>query len=79
MTEEERYQRVQEQMKDLLDAAAVDLNPATNMLRAMLYAEMYERNERHHMRVIEARTAFVRVLWAHIAQQRHNEESFIDE
>lgn len=79
MTEEERYAAVQEQMKDLLDAAAVDLDPAANMLRAMLYAEMYDRNERHHMRVMAARTDFVRVLWARIAQQRHNEERFIDD
>lgn len=63
MTEEERYQLIQEQMKDLLDAAAKDPNPAANLLRAQLYAEMYARNERHHMRVMEARTDFVQTLW----------------
>jgi hypothetical protein len=64
MTEEERYARVQEQMKELLDAAATDLNPATNLLRAMLYAEMRQRNELVHMRVMEVRTEFVQTLWA---------------
>jgi hypothetical protein len=52
MTEEQRYATVQQQMKDLLDAAAIDPNPATNLLRAMLYAELYERNEQTHQRVL---------------------------
>ena len=69
MIEEQRYATVQAQMKDLLDAAAIDLNPATNLLRAMLYAEMYARNEKHHALVMNARTGFVQVLRARIADE----------
>jgi hypothetical protein len=70
MTEEERYALINGQMKELLDKAATDLNPATNMLRAMLYAEMYCRNELTHMQVMEVRTAFVGTLWGLIAKWR---------
>jgi hypothetical protein len=66
MTEEEQYSTVQQQMKDLLDATAVDLNPVTNLLRAMLYAELYERNEATHQRVMDARMSFVQTLQARI-------------
>ena len=66
MSEEQRYAAVQSQMKDLLDAAAKDLNPATNLLRAMLYAELYERNEATHQRMMDARTGLVRTLVARI-------------
>jgi len=66
MREEERYQIIEDQMKGLLDAAATDLNPATNLLRAQLYAELYARNERHHDRVMTARADLARTLWAHI-------------
>jgi len=68
MREEERYDIVQEQMRELLDAATTDVNPATNMLRAMLYAELFEHNELTHMRVMEARTEFVGTLWDLIAK-----------
>jgi hypothetical protein len=68
MTEEERYARVAEQMKGLLDAAALDMNPAANLLRAQLYAELYARNEATHLRVMVARTDFIETLIARIAQ-----------
>jgi len=73
MTEEERYALVNEQMKRLLDEAITDLNPATNMLRAMLYAGMFERNELTHMRVMEVRTEFVGILWSLIAKWGGND------
>ena len=70
MREEERYVLVNEQMKELIDAAATDLNPATNLLRAMLYAEILKRNELTHVRVMEARTEFVGTLWTLIERKR---------
>ncbi len=66
--EEQRYAAVQRQMKGLLDAAASDLNPATNLLRALLYAEMYERNEMTHQRVLEAQMSLIQTLQARISQ-----------
>lgn len=54
MSEEQRYAAVQQQIKDLQDAAAMDRNPMTAILRALLCAEMYTRNERTHQRVMEA-------------------------
>ncbi len=73
MTEEERYARVQEQMKELLDAAATDLNPATNLLRSMLYAELLRRNELTHWRVMDVRAEFVGTLWRLIEKGRRND------
>jgi len=70
MREEERSALINGQMKELLDKAATDLNPVTNMLRAMLYAEMYVRNELTHMRVMEARTEFVQILWGMVMKWR---------
>jgi len=52
--EQQRYAAVQAQMKELLDAAAADLNPATNLLRAMLYAELYAGNEATHERIMKS-------------------------
>jgi hypothetical protein len=62
-------------MKALLDAAAKDLNLATNILRAMLYAELYAGNELTHQRVMmEARTSFVQTLQLRIHRERGDHE-----
>jgi hypothetical protein len=69
MSEEQRYAAVQEQMKGLLDTAAKDVNPIADLLRAILYAELYERNERTHQRVVAARLDLVQTLEARISEK----------
>ena len=72
MTEEERYARVAEQMRELCDAGKTDLNPATNLLRGMLHAELYVRNELTHARVMEVRQDFIGILLALVERKRHD-------
>lgn len=50
--EEARYAAVNAQIKQLLDDAVNDTSPATAILRAMLIAEMYDRNEKTHQRAL---------------------------
>ncbi len=57
MTEEERYAIIQDQMREISETAATNPNPIKSLLSAMLIAEMYGRNERHHQRIVEARKA----------------------
>lgn len=52
MNEDKRYAAVNAQIKQLLDDAVNDTSPATAILRAMLVAEMYDRNEKTHMRAL---------------------------
>lgn len=54
--EAQRYAAIQAQMKALLDAAANDRDPITGLLRALLYAELYERNEQTHQRAMQEST-----------------------
>lgn len=60
--EDWRYTTVNAQITQLLDDAAQDNNPATAILRALLIAEMFERNERSHQRAQEARADIVHAL-----------------
>lgn len=69
MNEERRYAAVNAQMKDLRDAAAIDPNPIVNLLRAMLHAELHERNELAHQHAMQARASFVQVLQARIERE----------
>lgn len=50
--EDQRYAAVNDQIKQLLDDAVNDTSPATVILRAMLVAEMYDRNEKTHKRAL---------------------------
>lgn len=71
MTHEDwRYNAGQGQITQLLDEATLDKNPATAILRSLLLAEMYDRNERSHQRAIEARTGIVQALQWRIQQKR---------
>ena len=61
----QRRKAVEKQMKDLLDKAAEPQSIGSgiiNLGRAMLFAEMYERNETTKAPYDEAITAFVQVL-----------------
>lgn len=69
MTEEERYVTIQDQIAEINKTAMNEPNPVKSLLSAMLTAEMYTRNERHHMRFIQARCEFVGTLWAVIGQK----------
>lgn len=51
--EEQRYAAVNAQIKQLLDEAANDRDPATAILRSLLIAEMHDKNEKTHARQIE--------------------------
>lgn len=53
MNEEQRYTAIQAQIKDLQDAAANDRNPMTAILRALLCAELYTKNEQAHQRAMQ--------------------------
>ncbi len=66
MTEEQRYAIIQGQIAEINEMTANNPNPVKSLLSAMLTAEMYGRNERHHMRAMEARIGFVRTLEARI-------------
>jgi hypothetical protein len=70
MTEEDRYATVQQQMQEISDRAATFHNPVIGILSAQLYAEMYARNERHHMRVVQAREGFVQILEALVKKRK---------
>ena len=50
--EEIRYKTTQAQMKEQLDAAANDRNPMLGIARALLHAELHEKNEATHQRVL---------------------------
>jgi hypothetical protein len=52
MNEEQRHATVSAQIKQLLDDAVNDTSPATAILRSMLVAEMYDRNEKTHARAL---------------------------
>ena len=67
MTEEDRYAAAQAQIAEINTTAGINPNPMKSLLSAMLTAEMYARNERHHQRVVEARTYFVQTLQARLA------------
>lgn len=67
---DQNYAAVQSQITQLLDEAAQDKNPATAILRSLLLAEMYDRNERSHQRAIEARTGIVQALEQRIQQMQ---------
>jgi len=73
MTEEERYARVQEQMKEIVDRAAMYRNPAIDALSAQLYAEMFKRNELTHQRVMEVRAELVGTFLALIEKWRNRQ------
>jgi hypothetical protein len=55
MTEAERYQAVQHQVKDLLDKAANDQSPAgiVGFGSVLLAAKLYARNEQVHSEKLE--------------------------
>lgn len=50
--EQSRYAAVNAQITQLLDEAVNDTSPAMAILRALLMAEMYERNEKTHTRAL---------------------------
>lgn len=67
MNEDERYAAVQVQLKDILDEAK-NGEIVGNMMRAMLYAELYEKNEALHQAHLEARGVLLGVLQARVEQ-----------
>ena len=72
MSEEQRYAAVQDQLKGILDEAR-DGEFVGNMMRAMLYAELYEKNETTHQAHLEARGDLLGVLQARIESEENND------
>lgn len=68
-----RRSLVEAQMKDLLDAAAqpagADLAGMANLGRALLYLEMYEKNERSKARYHAPMSDLIATLKARIQQR----------